>query len=304
MKLAVVGAGALGGYCGAMLKPYVDEVIFIARGQHLKAMQQNGLFIHSSIAGKRHILGIFTDDFKALLQADLIIFTVNSIQTAETAVRMLPHLKSDSVILTLQNGVDNEEKLAAILGCDRILSGASYINVHLESPGVIRQENIQSFVIGPMSDNGRTHAELIIALFNKSGLACTLSPSILETKWEKFLNNAAFNPLCALTQKTVGGILDDEALRACAASILMETVLIARSLGVNLKQEVIDEVFPKSIVVRNHKPSMLQHREQGKKMEVESLCGYLVQKGKDLAIKTPVLEYVYQSLLSINDSLK
>jgi 2-dehydropantoate 2-reductase len=304
MKIAVLGAGALGGYCGAMLKPNVDEVIFIARGQHLKAMQQNGLIVHSSMSGSHHVRGIFTDDFKALLEADLIIFTVNSIQTADTAARMLPYLKPDSIILTLQNGVDNEEKLAAVLGSDRVLSGASYITVHLESPGIIRQENIQTFILGPLSDNGQIHVELIMALFNKSGLACTLSPNILETKWEKFLNNAAFNPLCALTQKTIGGILDDDTLRSCAASILMETVLIARGLGVNLKQEAINEVFPQSMVVRNHKPSMLQHREQGKKMEVESLCGYLIQKGNELGIKTPILEHVYHSLLAINDSLK
>lgn len=304
MKIAILGAGAVGGYCGTMLKPYVDEVIFIARGQHLKAMQQNGLIVHSSMSGSHHIRGIFTDDFKALLHADLIIFTVNSAQTKETAAKMLPHLKPDSTVLTLQNGVDNEERLAALIGSDRVLSGASYITVQLESPGVIRQENIQSFVIGPLSENGRLKAELITDLFNRSGLECTLSSNILETKWEKFLYNATFNPLCALTQKTIGEILDDEALRSYAEDILMEIVLIAKGLDVDLKQEVIDEVFPKSELVRNHRPSMLQHREQGKKMEVESLCGYVIQKGNDLGVKTPVLEYVYRSLLSINNSLK
>lgn len=304
MKIAVLGAGAVGGYCGAMLKPHADEVIFIARGQHLKAMQQNGLIVHSSLLGKRHIRGIFTDDFRALLHAELIIFTVNSAQTAETAARMLPHIKPDSTILTLQNGVDNEERLASLIGSDRVLSGASYITVHLEAPGVIRQENIQSFVIGPLSDNGRIKADLVIDLFNKSGLECKLSSNILETKWEKFLYNATFNPLCALTMKTIGEILDDEALRSYAEDILMEIVSIAKGLGVDLKQAVIDEVFPNSMFVRNHKPSMLQHREQGKKMEVESLCGYVIQKGNDLGVKTPVLEYVYHSLLSINNSLK
>lgn len=300
MILAVVGAGAVGGYCGVMLKPFVNDVIFVARGNHLNAMRRNGLIIHSDISGNRHIYGNFTDDFKEITQADLILFTVNSIQTAETAKSMLPYLQTNSMILTLQNGVDNEGVLADFFGRDRVLSGAAYLNVKLVCPGVIKQENIQSFVIGHLSEKGQKYVEYLVDLFNKAGLDCKRSSSIVETKWEKFLINVTFNPLSALKMVTVGEILDDVDLRSYAQKILQEAVLIGRGLEINLKQEAINEVFSISELARSHKPSMLQHREQGKKMEVESLCGYLVRQAHALGIEAPVLEDIYQSLLSIN----
>ncbi|WP_165822333.1 ketopantoate reductase family protein [Paenibacillus montanisoli] len=300
MILAVIGAGGVGAYCGGMLSPFVNEVVFVARGEHLQAMRRDGLIIQSGLKSS-HFQGTFTDDFKTISQADLLLFTVNSYQTAEAAKSMLPYVKPGAVILTLQNGVDNEEILTDLFGRDQVISGIAYLNVKVVRPGVISQENVRTFVIGHLSENTQKHVEFWNNLFNKAGLNCSQSLNIVETKWVKYLWNVTFNPLSALKMATVGDIPDDAELRRWAEEILRETVCIGRALGVDLKQEAINEVFPIGERVRSHKPSMLQHREQGKKMEIESLCGYLVRKAQILGIEAPVIKEMYNSLLAIEE---
>ncbi|HTG69080.1 MAG TPA: 2-dehydropantoate 2-reductase N-terminal domain-containing protein, partial [Candidatus Udaeobacter sp.] len=127
MIIGVIGAGAVGGYCGAMLRRAGNDVIFVARGKHLDAMKEQGLLIHCD-TGSFRVDGHFTNDVKDLCQADLILFTVSSTDTRATAEKLPPLLKADSIILTLQNGVDNEEMLTELFGKERVFSGAAYLN--------------------------------------------------------------------------------------------------------------------------------------------------------------------------------
>ncbi|KRE41702.1 ketopantoate reductase family protein [Paenibacillus sp. Soil522] len=297
MIIGVIGAGAVGGYCGAMLKRAGHDVIFVARGKHLDAMKEQGLLIHCD-SGSFRVDGHFTNDVQDLNQADLILFTVSSTDTRATAEKLLPLLKADSMILTLQNGVDNEEMLTEWFGKARVFSGAAYLNVSLEAPGVIRQQQLQSFMIGSLAEEaGKEQAEMIVHLFQQAGLECQISMCILEEKWNKLIINAVFNPISALNSVTVGEILDNEKLRKTAERSLAEAVKIGTALGIPIRQELIDRFFIIAESARHHKTSMLQHREQGKKMEIESLCGYLVHKGRALGIDTSVLSSTYQALL-------
>ena len=118
---------------------------------------------------------------------------------------------------------------------------------------------------------------------------------ILEEKWNKLLINAVFNPISAINSVTVGGILDNEKLRTTAERSLAEAAQVGTALGIHIRQELVDQFFTIAELARNHKTSMLQHREQGKKMEIESLCGYIVHKGRALGIDTPVLSSLYES---------
>ena len=297
MIIGVIGAGAVGGYCGAMLRRAGHDVIFVARGKHLDAMKEQGLLIHCD-SGSFRVDGHFTNDVQDLSQADLILFTVSSTDTRATAEKLLPLLKADSIILTLQNGVDNEEMLTELFGKERVFSGAAYLNVSLEAPGVIRQQQLQSFMIGSLAEEaGKEQAESIVHLFQQAGLDCEISMCILEEKWNKLIINAVFNPISAINSVTVGEILDNEKLRTTAERTLAEAVKIGTALGIHIRQELIDRFFIIAESARHHKTSMLQHREQGKKMEIESLCGYLVHKGRALGIDTPVLSSTYQALL-------
>lgn len=299
MVIGVVGAGAIGGYCGAMLSRAGHDVIFAARGKHLDAMKERGLLVHSD-AGTFRVNGRFTADLKEISRAELVLFTVSSTDTLTAANELLHWLRKDAGILTLQNGVDNEEMLTGLFGKDRVLSGVAYLTVILEAPGVLRQKKLQSLLIGALDERGRERAESACQLFQATGMECEMSEQIMAEKWSKLLINAVFNPIAAFNRVTVGEILDDKILRATAERSLAEAVQIGSALGVPVKRELIDGFFEEAESARKHRPSMLQHREQGKQMEVESLCGYFVRKGQALGIDTPGFSALYEALSKIN----
>ncbi|MCA0757918.1 2-dehydropantoate 2-reductase [Paenibacillus sp. N4] len=299
MIIGVVGAGAIGGYCGAVLSRAGHDVIFAARGKHLEAMKERGLLVHND-AGTFRVDGHFTADLKEMSRAELILFTVSSTDTLVAGRELLPWLKKDAGILTLQNGVDNEEILAGLFGKNRVLSGVAYLTVILEAPGVLRQKKLQSLLIGALDESGRIRAESACRMFQAAGMECELSEQIMVEKWSKLLINSVFNPIAAFNRVTVGEILDDENLRATAERSLTEAVQIGSALGIPVKQELIDGFFEEAESARKHRPSMLQHREQGKQMEVESLCGYFVRKGQALGIDTPSFSTLYEALSKIN----
>ncbi|WP_368504285.1 ketopantoate reductase family protein [Alkalihalophilus sp. As8PL] len=304
MKIAVVGAGAVGGYYGGMLSKAGLDVTFIARGKHLEAMKHSGLHIHS-LQDSFIAEGTFTNDLKKIKEADLLLFTVKSTETKETAETIRPLLKKDAAILTLQNGVDNEELLTNTLGSDRIVSGSSYISASVERPGVIRQySNLEKIIFGGLPETNSRHVESFVHVLQIANIDHEVSTSIIEKKWEKLLWNATFNPLTAASSASVGDVLDKKPLRRTAEAVLAEVVNVASGLGVNLNDSWVKQIFSLSEVARNHKTSMLQDLEKGKKMEVESICGYIIKKGKEVGIDTPVLETIYAILCSINDRIE
>jgi 2-dehydropantoate 2-reductase len=298
MRIGVIGSGAVGGFYGAMLKKAGHEVIFLARGKHLQAMKEEGLLVNTDFDSFR-VDGTFTDSMEEVSQADLLLFTVKSTDTRETAVALQPFLKADSKVLTLQNGVDNEEVLAEIFGKERIVSGAAYISSRVEKPGVIRQQGPYAIIMGALENSAQDQAAALREIFHSAGIDCRLTDSILARKWEKLLWNVTFNLITAAARATVGEILDDQYLRATAERALREAVQIGTASGVEIRQHVIDSIFLSAEQVRNHKTSMLQDRELGKKMEIESLCGFFVRKAAVLGIDVPVLQTLYSILLSI-----
>jgi 2-dehydropantoate 2-reductase len=299
MVIGVIGAGAVGGYYGAMLRKAGHEVIFLARGQHLEAMKTDGLQVHSKF-GSFHVDATFTDDLSELSKADLLLFTVKSTETRLTADNILPFLKADAVVCTLQNGVDNEETLSEIFGAERVLSGAAYISSKVEAPGVIRQNGPHSLLIGALHPSKEEYVQSLADLFGSAGVECKTSTNIVVRKWDKLLWNVTFNPLSAASMVTVGEILDDPYLRQTADSVLQEAVKVGTALGISINHKVAEQIIPGAEVVRGHKTSMLQDRERGRKMEVESICGYFVHKAQACEVETPVLNTLYSILSAAN----
>ncbi|MBU8906074.1 ketopantoate reductase family protein [Desertibacillus haloalkaliphilus] len=300
MKIAIIGAGAVGGFYGALLSRAGFDVTFVARGKHLEAMNTSGLHVHSS-QDQFTINGKFTSDFKELETADLLFFTVKSTETEETAKKLRPFLKEDAGILTLQNGVDNEETLVNILGANRIVSGLTYISAIIDKPGVIYSAHpLQTIIFGAPSKASMHHVPTFANALTEANIDYQISESIIVKKWEKLLWNATFNPLSAASLATVGDILDDRPLRKTAEAVLSEVLTIADRLEIHLQRDWVYQIFSASEIARNHKTSMLQDREKGKVMEVESLCGYFIRKGHELGVRTPTIETIYSILSSIN----
>ena len=303
MKVGIMGAGAIGAFIGSVLQQSGHEVTFIARGQHLEAIKKNGLIIEANQEVYK-VDGKFSNDPSALSESDLVLFCVKSNDTEETGNRLKNLIKNEANILILQNGVDNEEYLSNIFGTERVFSCATYIQSSILKPGTVKQIGEVNLVIGELMPTAMNTAQKIAVMFNDSGINTRHSTKIMNSKWKKYIWNVTFNPLSAAFGVSVGEILDQKNLLAIAKKINSEVISLAKIQGYHISKSFIDNMFlnTDSENVRNHKTSMLQDRLNGKQMEIESLCGYPVRKGKELGVLVPTIETIYHMLLYIERS--
>lgn len=296
MRIGIAGAGAVGCLFGGLLQQAGHHVTFLARGNHLEALKTNGLMI----AGEGevlHINRIFTDKISSLSECELILFCVKSNDTKSMAKQLLPFLKKNARILTMQNGVDNEELLCEIFGSHRVLSAATYVQAFLEAPGKVRQQGRVKLVIGELDNLTTKECLAVVQAFQQANIDTGQSHRILERKWKKLLWNITFNPLSAIVNARVGQVLDDEYLRKTAACIAKESIEVATHAGISIDfEETFSQIFKNAEHARTHQTSMLQDRLQGKRMEVEAICGFISRKGQTLSVPTPTINTVYRLL--------
>jgi len=296
MKIGVAGTGAVGGYFGALLKKAGNEVTFLARGKRLERMRAEGLTVESE-AGNFTVSGTFTEYYGSFQDIDLLLFCVKSIDTTEVAERFAPFLKESCLVMTLQNGVDNEEVLSKIFGRERILSAATYIQAILTETGVVRQIGVPPrLVIGALDTRLSEKVIKLSTLFNTASILTNPSSNILMVKWKKLLWNVTFNPLTALIEAKVGAIFEDKGLHETALNICNEAIAVGRAAGIEIEENFHETIFAQGSLAKEHHPSMLQDKLNGKTLELESICGYIVNKGKVYKIATPVLETIYHLL--------
>jgi 2-dehydropantoate 2-reductase len=299
MKVAVIGAGAVGGFIGGLLHRAGENVTFIARGKHLQVMKTSGLKITSEI-DTFTVHAPFHENIEMIEEADLILFTVKSTETRNIIEQIKPYVKRDAVILTLQNGVDNEEVLIEHFGIEKVLAGSAYLTSEIKNAGHILQQGKHSIVLGSLIEGSKGVAEKVKELFVHSDIHTILSNNIISAKWEKLLWNVTFNPLSAVSEATVRNILENHHLKTTAEQVLNEALEISEKVGIVLPDNIIERIFTKASYARDHQTSMLQDKLNGKPMEIESLCGFFVHKGKELQVNVSILQTLY-SLLSFMD---
>lgn len=301
MKIGIAGAGAVGCVYGAALAKAGYDVRFLARGPHLAAMQEDGLQMKTD--DETYVIdGTFTDDFTTFRDVDLILFTVKSHDTEEMAEALQPVVKEDALMLTLQNGVDNETKLVEFFGKKRVLSAATFIQGNVTAPGVAELVGPTKMVLGALDDELTKAAQEITKIFQEAEIDAHFTDDIMEEKWRKFLWNITFNPLTALMEVRVGELLHNEQLYAVAEDIFLESLAVAQALEIDLDEaDMRQAVFERNAGAEGHQTSMLQDRQRGRKMEVESLSGYIVRMGKKLNLETPVNKTIYHLLRYINE---
>ncbi|WP_163527076.1 ketopantoate reductase family protein [Halobacillus ihumii] len=304
MRIGIAGAGAVGSYFGSMLEQAGHPVTFLARGSHLTAMQKHGLVIDGDGA-EAHSTKTFTDNIEDLAGSELILFCVKSNDTARMAEQLLPILQEDALVLTMQNGVDNEETLEAIFGRDRVLSAATYVQAFLEAPGKVRQRGRVKLLIGELNSSAENACARVIETFQTAGIDAVHSGQILKRKWDKLLWNVTFNPLAAASGARVGQILDDPPLRKTAEAISSEAIGVAVAAGIAVEPDpTISKIFSNAEYARSHQTSMLQDRLQGKRMEVESMCGFIVRKAEEHGLEVPTLQSIYSTLSFMNQQIE
>jgi 2-dehydropantoate 2-reductase len=298
MKVAVMGAGAVGGYLGARLQAGGADVHLIARGAHLDAVREHGLMIVTPEGERSTSLVQATDDPASIGPVDLVLFLVKSYDTDSAARRLAPLIGAGTAVLSLQNGVDNEDRIGAVIGKDRVLGGAAYILAAIESPGVVRS-NEARLVLGELEPGPPTARVLrfVEAANAAGGIDARASENVLLTKWEKYTLLVAFSAVTAATQLTVGDIRASEAASAMLRSIMAEAWSIGRALGVPLADDHVEKAHALVLAQRDDEGTSLRHDLlTGHRMELEALQGTLRRLGRETGIPTPWTDAAYAIL--------
>ncbi len=298
MKIAVMGAGGVGGYCGARLAQAGEDVTFIARGKHLDAMRRHGLRVRSPAGDVTIQPARATAEPTEVGPVDFVLFGVKMYDTEAAGEAVRPLVGADTAVISLQNGVDNEEKLARILGREHVLGGVVYIFAAIADPGVIEHSSPGArLVFGELDGRITPRAERFRDACQKAGLAVEISTDIEQTLWIKFLGNCAGNGLTSVCRTPIGRIRDDPDLRDLYRACLQEVEAVGRAKGVRLAPNVIETQMAGFERLPPHlRSSTEQDLARGNRLEVASLNGLVVQYGRELGIDTPVNRFIYAAL--------
>ncbi|GIK81456.1 MAG: 2-dehydropantoate 2-reductase [Pseudorhodoplanes sp.] len=298
MRIAVMAAGAVGGYFGARLAMAGHEVHFIARGTHLDAIRKDGLRI-ASTHGDLHLKDVkATPRPEDVGPVDIVLFAVKLWDTETAAGQARSLVGPQTRVITLQNGVDSVERMAPILGADCVVGGIAQIASVIEKPGVISHTSpFATMRIGRV--DGRPDAAL--AAFTDAakaaGLDITLSDAINRDRWLKFIFLVGLSGITSATRSPLGPIMADPDTRAFLHRLMQETMLVGRAQGVPLEDGyVADRMDFAAKAPPTMKASMCHDLERGNRLELDWLAGKVVQLGRESGVAVPANEAVYALL--------
>ena len=276
-----MGAGAVGCYYGAMLGRAGLEVTLIARPQHVEAVRSTGRRLQTSSSDEFIKLKASTEA-EAVRGAQLVLFSVKSTDTEAAGKAMAPHLARDAAIVTLQNGVDNAERLAATLGRE-VIPAVVYVAVEMAGAGHVRHHGRGELVIG------RARAsQAIVAAFAGAGVKVEISDNVMGALWAKLIVNSAYNALSAITQLPYGRLVQNGGVPAIMDDVVDECLAVAKAAGVHVPGDMHDAVRRIAQTMPGQYSSTAQDLARKKKTEIEHLNGFVVRKGEALGVRTPV----------------
>ena len=297
MRVAVMGAGAVGSYLGSCLAAGGAEVHLIARGAHLAAMRERGLTLVTPEGARSHVDVTATDDPAEIGPVDVVLFLVKSYDTESAARQLAPLLGPDTGVISLQNGIDNEARIASVIGAERVMGGATYILSSIESPGVVRSGRAR-IVVGELEPGPPSaRVERFVDAARAGGIDAHAADDVRRTKWEKYVLLVAFSAVTAATQLTVGDIRGSDAASAMLRWIMAEAWSVGRALGVPLDDELVDRQHALVLAQKDDEASSLRHDlVTGHRMELEALQGTLRRLGREAGIATPWTDAAYAVL--------
>lgn len=301
MKILIAGSGGVGGYYGGLLAQSGNEVIFLARGEHLKAMRERGLQVKSVHGDFTVFPARATDTPAEAGVVDLILFCTKTYDTETVAQSLRPCVGPETAIISLQNGVDAAERIGAILGMEHMLGGATWISSAVEAPGVIRQfSQFRRIVFGELNGQITPRAQAIHQTLSTSGATVELSTNILSVLWTKFVFIAAVSGISSLTRLEMGEFRSVPETRALMTALMREVEALARAQNIPLDADVVEKALSfVDAAAPNIKSSMQRDVESGRRTELESMIGVICRKGREWNVPTPVADFVYAALLPI-----
>lgn len=299
MKIAVIGAGGVGGYFGAKLTQTGNDVAFVARGAHLTALQTQGLTIEGAVGDftVRPVRAV--RDPAAIGPCDIVIFAVKMYDVDASMALLGPLLGPDTLVLTLQNGIDSPHRLSRSLGARRILGGAAYISAVISKPGVIRIAAPHTRIeFAPAAGLLPPLAAEFADIGNQAGFTVEVGDNVDTVLWRKFCMLASFSGITAMLRSAVGPIRDNPVTAALLADAVRETAAVARARGVTLPEDFADTVIGTfGRLPALMKSSQLEDLERGRPLEVEDLSGAIVRLGAESGVATPVHRAILAALI-------
>jgi 2-dehydropantoate 2-reductase len=298
MRIAVIGAGGVGGAFGAALAKAGADVTFVARGAHLKAMRQNGLRIEGGRGETIVNPAQATDDPATIGPVDFVLFCVKlwDVESAGEAIK--PLIGPTTAVIPLQNGIDSAERLIPILGAQAVMGGVAQISATIAEPGVIRQVGtFMRLVFGELEGGKSARGEAFLSLCQKAGFDATHSDQILTDLWMKFILLASNAAITAATRSPVGILRDDPDIAPLFARAYAEVAAVGHAKGIKIPGDAVE----KTLGFHHNAPptmmaSMAHDLIRGNRIELPWLSGKVVALGRELGVPTPVHEILYAVL--------
>jgi 2-dehydropantoate 2-reductase len=280
-RIAVMGAGAVGCYYGAVLARAGHEVTLIGRPQHVAAVRGAGLRLQTNQSDE-FIKLKSTSEPEGVSGAQLVLLSVKSTDTEAAGRAMSRYLERDAAILTLQNGVDNAERLAAALGRE-VIPAVVYVAVEMAGPGHVRHHGRGELVIGPSA-----HGKAIVDTFGAAGVQVEISDNVMGALWAKLIVNSAYNALSAITQLPYGRLVQNAGVPEIMRDVVDECLSVASAANVRIPGDMHETVRRIAQTMPAQYSSTAQDLSRRKKTEIDHLNGFVVRKGEALGVKTPV----------------
>ncbi len=297
MKIAVMGAGGVGGYFGGLLARGGHDVTFIARGQHLDAIRSNGLKVISANDGEFTVRCGATDDPAAAGEHELVIFAVKMYDNEHTMRLIQPLVGPETIVLTLQNGIDNGDLLAEIFGPERVMIGSAYLEGRIDSPGVVTQGGPGAASFGERTPGITERGEMLLSVFQQAGWRVELLENMTGMLWKKFAYLAGSAGVCAASGCTYGELRSIPETREVIRTAIAEALAVGEAAGAPLEPNSLEwsmsalDNFPATGMA-----SLAKDFADGRPVELEGLTGTVIRMGRQNNVPTPMNDAIYAVL--------
>jgi 2-dehydropantoate 2-reductase len=286
-RIAVVGAGAVGGYFGGTFARAGAPTVFIGRKHFVDAVNSKGLLLDKS-EGQQRIVGTATTDMSAVRDSSLILFCVKAHATSATAAQMAPFVRPDATVVCLQNGVDNADRVRAATNTF-VLPAVVYVAVSAPEPGRVKHLARGDLIIGPPSEKTTEVANV----FNRAGILCRISENIEGELWVKLLCNCALNAISALGRVSYGEMMQSGDAKKLMEDVVDEVLAVARAAGVILpgvrdRESGIAAAMEIATQMADAFSSTAQDLNRNRVTEIDALNGYIVRRGAEVGVPVPV----------------
>ena len=298
MRIAVMATGGVGGYFGAKLARAGNDVAFVARGRHLAAMRERGLIVRSGSGDLQLAKPKLVDDPATLEAVDLVLFAVKLWDTESAAAAIKPIVDRGAHVVPFQNGVESIERIAAVVGADRVMGGVAYIAATIAEPGIIAHTGTMARLrFGPVLPGQRAAAEALLAACTNAGIDAELSADIRRALWEKFAFLAGFSGITSVARQPIGVVRGDPDSRAALEAAIREVWTLARARGVALADDFVAQQMKFADgLPAEMRSSMQNDLAAGNRLEAPWLCGAVARMAAAATVAAPVNATLYAAL--------